>query len=151
MSTYYRSILGWMIGVLVFGTTLTAHGQGLKLRDICRLKGQETNVLQGFGLVVGLRGTGDAESVLKSKSLARTIQLLGGQLPLDPQGRIDATEIADSKNVAVVMVTVQVPGIGAQQGDQLDVVVNAINAKSLEGGFLQLTPLRGPNIQDNTA
>lgn len=146
-----RRLLGCLLTWIVICLPLSVHGQGLKLRDICRLKGQESNVLQGFGLVVGLRGTGDGESVLKGRSLARMIQLLGGQMPLDSQGRIDATEIADAKNVALVMVSVQVPPVGAQQGDQLDVVVNALNAKSLEGGFLTLTPLRGPNIQDTTA
>lgn len=127
-----------------------AAGQSLKLRDICRVKGQETNTLQGIGLVVGLRGTGDGESLPKDRALARMMQLMGAPMSVDPQGRIDVAEVADTRNVALVFITAEVPAIGAQQGDRLDLTVNAISAKSLDGGYLLLAPLVGPNVRDST-
>lgn len=121
-----------------------AFAGGLKLGDICRVKGQEVNTLQGLGLVVGLRGTGDSDAAPTARALARMMQLMGGQVSLDSAGALDLRDIKDAKNVALVMLTVKVPAAGAQQGDQLDVSVNAISAKSLDGGFLMLTPLLGP-------
>ncbi|MFO1065845.1 MAG: flagellar basal body P-ring protein FlgI [Pirellulales bacterium] len=116
----------------------------LKLRDICRLKGQEENTLQGLGLVVGLKGTGDDASKPTARALARMVQLMGGQIGNDAQGQVSLAEIEESKNVALVFVTVEVPPAGAQQGDKLDCNISAIGAKSLEGGTLMLTPLLGP-------
>jgi len=132
--------------VLVFpGESLAG---GLKLGDMCRLKGQEVNTLQGLGLVVGLRGTGDSGAAPTARALARMMQLMGGQVALDSAGSLNLSDIKDAKNVALVFVTVKVPGVGAQQGDQLDVSVNAISAKSLDGGYLMLTPLLGPRADN---
>lgn len=127
-----------------------ANAGGMKLGDLCRLKGQEVNTLQGLGLVVGLRGTGDGAAAPTGRALARMMQLMGGQVALDATGRLDIEDVKDSKNVALVFVTAKVPGVGAQQGDQLDITVNAINAKSLEGGYLMLTPLLGPRADNPT-
>lgn len=127
-----------------------ATAGGMKLGDLCRLKGQEVNTLQGLGLVVGLRGTGDGNAAPTARALARMMQLMGGQVALDAAGRLDLEDVKDAKNVALVFVTVKVPGVGAQQGDQLDVSINAINAKSLEGGYLMLTPLLGPRADNPT-
>lgn len=121
-----------------------ALASGMKLGDLCRLRGQEINTLHGLGLVVGLRGTGDSDAVPTARALARMMQLMGGQVSADASGMVDLREIKDAKNVAMVFVTVKVPAVGAQHGDQLDVVVNAPNAKSLEGGYLMLTPMLGP-------
>jgi flagellar P-ring protein precursor FlgI len=123
---------------------------GLKLRDICRLKGQETNTLQGLGLVVGLKGTGDGDAALTAKMLAKMIQLMGGPMSIDRTGQLDLKDLADAKNVAMVFVIAEVPAVGAQPGDSLDVSVNAINAKSLEGGTLMLTPMLGPRADNPT-
>ncbi len=124
--------------------TSNAVAAGLKLGDICRVKGQEVNTLQGLGLVVGLRGTGDSDALPTARALARMMQLMGGQVSLDSTGALNLRDVKDAKNVALVMLTVKVPNVGAQQGDLLDVSVNAISAKSLEGGYLMLTPLLGP-------
>ena len=132
---------------LFVATTLvsSAHGQSeLMLRDICRLKGQEENVLQGLGLVVGLKGSGDGNLKPTTRALARSMQLMGGQIALDVQGKLIEKDIEQAKNVAVVIVTATVPATGAQPGDSLPCTISAINAKSLEGGNLMLTPLLGP-------
>jgi flagellar P-ring protein FlgI len=127
-----------------------ASAQRLRIRDICRLKGQEVNNLHGMGLVVGLKGTGDGDAAPTSRALARMMQLMGGQISADNQGRLNLEDVSNSKNVAMVFVTAQVPAIGAQQGDMLDLTISAINAKSLEGGYLMLTPLTGPRVDDPT-
>jgi flagellar P-ring protein FlgI len=99
---------------------------------------------------VGLRGTGDGANAPTGRALARMMQLMGGQVALDATGRLDIEDVKDAKNVALVFVTAKVPGVGAQQGDQLDITVNAINAKSLDGGYLMLTPLLGPRADNPT-
>ncbi|MGB7324725.1 MAG: flagellar basal body P-ring protein FlgI [Rubripirellula sp.] len=123
---------------------------GLKLGDICRVKGQETNTLQGLGLVVGLRGTGDSDAAPTARALARMMQLMGGPMGTDRTGNLDLDDVADAKNVAMVFVTATLSTVGAQPGDLVDVTVNAINAKSLEGGTLMLTPMLGPRADNPT-
>jgi flagellar P-ring protein FlgI len=126
----------------------SAHASGLRLGDICRLKGQETNTLQGMGIVVGLRGTGDGDSVATSRMLARYMQQMGGTMSVDQRGQLDLSDVENTKNVAQVFVTVTVPAAGAQPGDLLNATVNAISAKSLVGGTLLLTSLKGPRPGD---
>nr|WP_145178228.1 flagellar basal body P-ring protein FlgI [Rubripirellula lacrimiformis] len=123
---------------------------GLKLGDVCRVKGQETNTLQGLGLVVGLRGTGDSGAAPTARALARMMQLMGGPMATDRTGNLDLDDVADAKNVAMVFVTARLSNVGAQPGDLVDVSVNAINAKSLEGGTLMLTPMLGPRADNPT-
>ncbi|MEM1225097.1 MAG: flagellar basal body P-ring protein FlgI [Planctomycetota bacterium] len=135
--------IGWSIG---FCLPLTAAG--LKVGDICRVKGQETNTLHGLGIVVGLRGTGDGDSAVTLRALSRMMQLMGGSVATDAGGMIDLTNFPDAKNVASVFVTATIPEVGAQQGDLLDVRVSAIAAKSLEGGYLMLTPMLGPRTDN---
>lgn len=124
-----------------------SYASGLKLGDMCRLKGQEKNTLQGVGIVVGLRGTGD-ESPPTARSLAETLNKLGAPMGLDRAGELDLRDVEDARNVALVVVTAQIPAVGSQAGDQIDVTVHAIGAKSLEGGTLMLTPLLGPRADN---
>jgi len=117
----------------------------LRIKDICRLKGQEENTLQGLGLVVGLKGTGDGGDIKPTvRALTRSMQTLGGQIASDIQGKLIEKEMSNAKNVALVFVEVTIPSSGAQQGDRLSCKVSAISAKSLEGGNLMLTHLLGP-------
>jgi flagellar P-ring protein precursor FlgI len=118
---------------------------GTRLKNICHVKGQEENTLQGLGLVVGLNGTGDGGSFLPAiRSLATALQLMG-----NPLGNGGAGELKDARNVAIVLVTATVPGAGAREGDRLDCVVSSIGAaKSLAGGRLFLTPLTGPVVEN---
>ena len=111
------------------------------LSSICRIKGQEENVLQGLGIVVGLKGSGDGGSYLPTiRSLAAAMQLMG-----DTLGKGGAAELKDAKNVALVTVSAIVPAAGARQGDRIDCTIASVgSAKSLVGGRLFLTPLLGP-------
>ena len=121
----------------------------MEIRDLCRIKGQEINTLQGIGLVVGLQGTGDGDATTTQRSLARTMQQLGASMPMGATGQLDLTDVSDFKNVALVIITANIPGVGAQQGDMVDVKVSALSAKSLAGGRLLPTPLLGPRPGSN--
>lgn len=130
-------------------TTATAWTQAqesrsIRLSDICRVKGQEENKLQGLGLVVGLKGTGDSKLNVKTRTLARLIQNMGGSVATDKQGIPNLKELEEAGNVALVMVTTTIPAAGAQQGDQFNCTVDAISAKSLAGGRLVLAYMLGP-------
>ncbi len=149
MEVFNRKIPSARFVVLVLIASIFQSGAALaqndlRIKDICRLKGQEENTLQGLGLVVGLKGTGDGDIKPMVRALTRSMQLMGGQISSDIQGRLIEKEMANAKNVALVFVEVTVPPSGAQQGDKLSCKVSAISAKSLEGGNLMLTHLLGP-------
>lgn len=134
-----------LLGILIGSTN--ANGQEkrrVRLADVCRLKGQEENRLQGLGLVVGLKGTGDSKLQPTTRTLARMVQSMGGNITSDAQGTPNLRELETVGNVALVMVTATIPAAGAQQGDQLNCSVNALSAKSLEGGRLVLAYMLGP-------
>ncbi len=132
-----------VLGTIAFQAPVEAR---TLLKNICRVKGQEENTLQGLGLVVGLKGTGDGGNFLPTiRSLATAMQLMGS-----PIGKGGAAELKDAKNVALVMVTVTVPAAGGRQGDLLDCTVSSIGgAKSLAGGTLMMTPLQGPHVNSD--
>lgn len=115
------------------------------LKNICRVKGQEQNTVQGIGLVVGLKGSGDGGNFLPAmRSLAQAMQLMA-----NPLGKNGLGELKDAKNVALVLVTATIPAAGARQGDRLDCIVSSAGAaKSLAGGRLFMTPLMGPNTKN---
>jgi len=128
-------VLGWCAAPApAFGETL--------LKNICRVKGQEENTLQGLGLVVGLKGSGDGANFVPTiRSLSKIMTVMGESL-----GKTGLTELKDAKNVALVTVTATIPAAGARRGDRLDCVVSSIGAaKSLSGGKLFLTALVGPD------
>lgn len=129
--------------LMLVGSATPAWAE-LRLRDICRVKGQEENSLQGLGLVVGLKGTGDGDARPTSRALATMMKLMGNPLPPGPNNEALLAELKNAKNVALVFVTATVPAAGARQGDQLNCTVSAISAKSLDGGVLMSTPLLGP-------
>ncbi|MBX7074403.1 MAG: flagellar basal body P-ring protein FlgI [Pirellulales bacterium] len=139
---------GWWIGIVTVALALAfapSVDAGTRLKNICHIKGQEENTLQGLGLVVGLNGTGDGGAFLPAiRSLATALQLMG-----NPVGRGGALELKDARNVAIVMVTATVPGAGAREGELLDCQVSSIgSAKTLAGGRLFLTPLTGPVVEN---
>ncbi len=125
-------------------------GQGhTRLRNICRVKGQEENVLRGVGLVVGLNGTGEANDPATMRALSQSMEIMGN--PVSMTGRFDdatSKALKNIKNVALVMVSATIPATGARRGDQLVCHVSALNGKSLEGGRLAFAALQGPNTQD---
>jgi flagellar P-ring protein precursor FlgI len=118
------------------------------LRNICRVKGQEENVLQGVGLVVGLAGTGEANDARTMNALSTALEVMGAptaELLMPGKGNNDLSKV---KNVAMVIVTARVPATGARRGDKLDCHVSAVNGKSLAGGRLAFAALQGPNVRD---
>jgi len=118
---------------------LTSALRAASVQELVRLKGQGESVLQGFGLVIGLPGTGDSgEDLLVARPLAQLLKAQGA--PIE-----SFEELSESRSVAVVVVTCTIPPEGARRDDKFDVTVSAINnPASLSGGQLFLTPLRGP-------
>lgn len=110
-----------------------------RLKDITHLQGVRNNQLIGYGLVVGLNGSGDDQKInFTIQSLTSMLSRLGV--------KVDPAEIR-LKNVAAVVITANLPPF-AKTGSQLDVQVASIgNAKSLLGGTLLLSPLRGADGQ----
>jgi flagellar P-ring protein precursor FlgI len=125
-----------VVFVATFAAILLApsYSEAARLKDIATVKGVRENILIGYGIVVGLKGTGDSSADITSQSLTR----LFGKLGLDVQG----TATIKSKNAAAVIVTANLPPF-ARVGNQIDVTVSSIgDANSLEGGVLLVTPLR---------
>jgi flagellar P-ring protein precursor FlgI len=121
------------------GLLLALPAQALRVKEVASVQGVRSNQLTGFGLVVGLDGTGDQTTQMPytSQGLTNYLQQMGITLP--------ATALASLqlKNVAAVLVTAQLPAF-AQPGQNVDVNVSSLgNAKSLKGGTLITTPLKG--------
>lgn len=116
--------------------TALAEGISVRLGDIGGFRGAQSNVIMGYGLVVGLGGTGDTKNTpFTSKLLANAMSRWGTM--------VDPDQLR-GKNVATVAVTAELPPFAAP-GRKIDVTVQSIgDAKSLEGGFLLPTPL-GPS------
>lgn len=115
-------------------------GMEVRLKDITRFRGVRGNVLQGYGLIVGLEGTGDtSKTPFTSTLLANALKQFGTM--------IDPADM-DSKNIATVAVTAVLPPF-ASPGNAIDVTVTSIgDAKSLQGGYLLMAPLYGRNNQE---
>src|SRR5450830_1872913 len=112
--------------------------QAVRIKEVAAIQGVRSNSLTGYGLVVGLDGTGDQTTQMPytTQSLSNYMQQLGITLPA-------GSAQLQLKNVAAVIVTAQLPAF-AQPGQTIDINVSSIgNAKSLKGGTLVTTPLRG--------
>ncbi len=119
--------------ILLFAFLQLAIGSENRIKDLVTIKGVRDNPLIGYGLVIGLNGTGDSGGEITSTSLKKMFQTLG----LNP-----TTEIS-SANVAAVIVTAKLPPF-ARLGQKIDVIVSSIgDASSLAGGTLLITPLKG--------
>jgi len=119
---------------------LPAHAS-VRIKELAAVQGVRSNPLLGYGLVVGLDGTGDqtTQTPFTTQSLNGMLQQLGVTLPPGTSMQL--------RNVAAVMVTAQLPAF-AQPGQNIDVTVSSLgNAKSLRGGMLIATPLRGTDQQ----
>lgn len=117
------------------------EAQAVRIKEIASVQGVRTNQLTGYGLVVGLDGTGDQTTQMPytAQSMQNYLQQLGLSLP--PGGSMQL------KNVAAVLVTAQLPAF-AQPGQSVDATVSSIgNSKSLRGGTLITTPLKGADGQ----
>ncbi len=132
MNIVYKLIVNCFF--ILFFTFFSNAQASVRLKDIATVKGVRENILIGYGIVVGLKGTGDSSTDITAQSLTR----LFGKLGLDVQGNA----AVKSKNAAAVIVTAKLPPF-ARVGNQLDVTVSSIgDAGSLEGGVLLVTPLR---------
>ncbi|WP_410468752.1 flagellar basal body P-ring protein FlgI [Bdellovibrio bacteriovorus] len=121
-----------------FFMTLMESANAARLKDIASIRGVRENQLIGYGIVVGLKGTGDGKNEFMSKSMVRMLDKLGMKL--------DNVDFS-SKNVAAVIVTSTMPAFG-KAGNPIDITVSAIgDASSLQGGTLLQTPLRAANEQ----
>jgi flagellar P-ring protein precursor FlgI len=121
---------------LTLGVAIPGPAQAAQvLRNLVAVEGMRDNPLVGYGLVVGLNGSGDSTQVkFASQSVINMLKQFGVKVP-------DGTD-AKSKNVATVMVSAVFPP-GYRKGQNIDVVVSSMgDAKSLRGGALLLTPLR---------
>ena len=130
----FVALIGFVILALAADA---APARAARLKELVTVDGFRTNHLVGLGLVVGLTGTGDdAISVMTRKPLAAMLRHLGTM--------INESDLM-AKNVAVVMVTAELPPF-ARAGSEIDVLVSSAgNAKSLTGGTLVMTPLKAPD------
>ena len=120
---------------------VTTAAQAERIRDLTSVQGVRQNSLIGYGLVVGLDGTGDqtTQTPFTTQTLNNMLSQLGITVPTGTNMQL--------KNVAAVMVTASLPPFG-RQGQTIDVVVSSMgNAKSLRGGTLLMTPLKGVDSQ----
>ncbi|MBD3892604.1 flagellar basal body P-ring protein FlgI [Hydrogenophaga sp.] len=127
----------WLLLLLLSGLVQTAAAQTIRIKDIAAVQGVRSNQLIGYGLVVGLDGSGDQSTQMPytAQSMNNFLQQYGLTLPAGASMQL--------KNVAAVLVTAQLPAF-AQPGQHIDITVSSIgNAKSLRGGTLIKTPLRG--------
>src|SRR5947209_9411186 len=113
--------------------------RGVRLKDLVTIEGVRTNQLVGYGLVVGLNGTGDRQQTLFSaQSLTNLLLRMGVSV---------SPTLITVKNTAAVIVTATLPAY-AQPGSTIDATVAAIgDASNLQGGLLVLTTLRGVSGQ----
>lgn len=120
--------------LLLFGSGLAA-----RIKDLVTVEGVRSNLLVGYGIVVGLKGTGDGDQTkFTVQSIVNMLERFGIRVP---RAQVKL------KNAAAVMVTAELPPF-VKPGQRIDVLVSSIgDAKSLQGGTLLLTPLKGPDGQ----
>jgi len=131
-----RVWIPWILGcTLLCGSVCDPAAAAVKLKDLARVDGSQDVMILGYGLVVGLSGTGDsARSTATSQTMSNLLREFGVQVPSDS---------VNSRNVAMVLVTTSLPP-HVRVGDHLDVnVSSAGDATSLSGGTLLLTQLIG--------
>jgi flagellar P-ring protein precursor FlgI len=131
MRTFWRAL------AVVFAMCLSANAQAERIKDIATIGGMRDNQLVGYGLVTGLDGSGDqtTQTPFTVQSIINMLGNLGVTLP--PGSNLQL------KNVAAVIVTAELPAY-VRPGQRIDVTVSSIgNAKSLKGGTLVMTPLKG--------
>jgi len=130
-----------ILSVLLLAMALGQNAGAERIKDIATIEGVRSNQLIGYGLVVGLDGTGDqtTSTPFTVQSLTTMLGHLGVQIPVGTSLQL--------KNVAAVMVTATLPPF-ARPGQQIDLTVSSLgNAKSLRGGTLLMTPLKGVDGQ----
>lgn len=133
----------WLAFILfILVCSMVSHAWGARLKDIATFKGIRNNQMLGYGLVVGLNGTGDGRTTeFTIRTIVNMLERMGIHIPSDRVGQIRL------KNVAGVIVTANLPPF-SRLGNRIDVQVSSLgDATSLGGGTLLMTPLRGPDQQ----
>src|ERR1700689_4155619 len=127
----------WLL--LLFGLAPPPSPAATRLKELISIEGVRDNQLMGYGLVVGLKGTGDrTQTLFSAQSLTNLLERMG--LTVNPT----AIQV---KNTAAVMVTATLPPF-SQPGSKIDATAAAIgDAPSLQGGILLMTGLKGPDGQ----
>jgi flagellar P-ring protein precursor FlgI len=128
-----------MLLLALAGVISSNSAYAARIKEVAAVEGVRSNQLTGFGLVVGLDGTGDQTTQMPytSQGITNYLQQLGITLPADAVSKLQL------KNVAAVLVTAQLPAF-ARPGQAIDVNVSSVgNSKSLKGGMLIATPLKG--------
>lgn len=131
----------FLLSSLLFAFVIALPAQAERIKDLASIQGVRANQLIGYGLVVGLDGTGDQtiQTPFTIQSLTNMLMQLGVNIPPGTNMRL--------RNVAAVMVTASLPPL-AQPGQIIDVTVSSMgNARSLRGGTLLMTPLKGVDGQ----
>lgn len=132
----------WTLAIVALATAAGAVAE-VRVQDIARLQGQRTNKLMGYGLVVGLNGTGDGG---KNEHTMRALMAIHRKFH---QPVLSADELKNANNVALVVVEATIPEFGAREGQTIDVAVSAFSAKSIKGGRLLTTPLQFTAFDEN--
>lgn len=141
LSSLQRQLL-----TLVCALSFASDAMADRIKDLASLAAVRTNQLVGYGIVVGLQGTGDGTDVFTVQTIRAMFNKMGvgmdGNLS-DFERSAAAAGRIDVKNVAAVMVTAELPGM-AKPGQRIDVNVGTLGkASSLRGGTLIMTSLRG--------
>lgn len=133
-------VIVWTFFLLAGWIFWIPQAHAVRIKDIADIKGVRQNQLVGYGLVVGLEGTGDSDdSLFTIQSLASLLEKMGVT--------VQTQDIEDVENVAAVMVTAELPPF-AGQGSRIDVLVSSIgDAENLQGGTLLFTPLKAADGQ----
>lgn len=134
-----QPLVVWLCSVMALWALFACPVNAARIKEVASIEGVRSNQLSGFGLVVGLDGTGDQTTQMPyaTQGLANYLKQLGLTLPPAQLAQLQM------KNVAAVMVTTQLPAF-ARPGQLLDINVSSLgNAKSLKGGTLIATPLKG--------
>lgn len=134
-SRHLLVMLFWLLAACLYPHMVLAD----RLKDLTSIAGVRPNQLVGYGLVVGLPGTGDGSSALTLQSMRSLISQFG----VTPNSALDL----NGKNTAAVIVTAELPAF-AKPGQRVDVTVSTVGqSKSLRGGTLLMTPLLGADGQ----
>lgn len=142
MNTQFLKRLLWLaVAIFLVQIFLVSQAKAERIKDIATISGQRANQLIGYGLVVGLDGSGDqtTQSPFTLQTTLSMLQAMGVAVP--------SSRNIQMRNTAAVMVTAELPAL-SRPGQRVDITVSSIgNARSLRGGTLMMTPLRGADGQ----
>jgi flagellar P-ring protein precursor FlgI len=146
----WKLFLGWiLLAALIAVAAVLAQGetpgQRARVKDVATIEGIRDNQLVGYGLVVGLRGTGDSsQTVFPAQTLISALERMGVTVPQTGSNSASNMQV---KNMAAVFVVATLPPF-SRPGYRVDITASSAgDARSLEGGILLMTPLYGPDGQ----